>query len=83
MLARQRLTTLTDRAINKKKEGVLFRELMNKGLYKYKRDDFKSQEERKLEKKSNFNPWSTQQFNSEMNKAFLKEEDLFSKSAFK
>lgn len=58
--ARTRLATLTDRAINKRAEGTLFREMLSRGLYKYKKDDFKSQEEKITETRSNFNPWSTQ-----------------------
>ena len=51
----------------------MFRDLLSKGLYKYKPGDFKSEEEKRVERKMNFNPWTTQQFNVEMDKAFIKD----------
>jgi hypothetical protein len=45
--------------INAKKEGSLFREMLSKGLWKYKPGDFKSDAEREFENKVTFNPWNT------------------------
>ena len=57
--ARKQLNSVTDRVINAKKEGSLFREMLSKGLWKYKPGDFKSEAEREFENKITFNPWNT------------------------
>jgi hypothetical protein len=64
---------LTEKAINRK-DGTLFRELLNKGNYKYKPSDFTKEQigvqVAQKKKKVVINPWSTKTFESELDKAF-------------
>jgi len=61
-----------DRAVNKQ-EGALFRKTLGLGLWKHKAEDFKTQEQIREENAVKWDPWNTEQFEIELNKAFIQD----------
>ena len=64
---------MTEKATSRK-DGTHFRDILHRGNYKYKAHEFTQEpvgvRPINTKKKTPFNPWSTQAFNSELDKAF-------------